>query len=64
MLACPQANDWGRGYTCHEKNMAACDPWPFDCSCDGTVVSVDSVESELDIVLKSVTSLLSPGHLY
>ena len=39
----------GRGYTCHEKNMAACDPWPCDRSSDGAVVSVDFVESELDI---------------
>ena len=31
------------------KNMAACDPWPCDRSSDGTVVSVDFAESELDI---------------
>ena len=49
MLARPQANDWGRARTCHEKNMAAYNPWPCDRSSDGAVVSVDCVESELDI---------------
>ena len=37
--------------------MDACDPWPCDSSSNGAVVSVDFVESDLDIDITEECSL-------